>query len=240
MELGGHAPVIVHEDADPVASARTLALAKFRNAGQVCISPTRFYVHESLKAPFEQTFVEVARSLIVGDGLRADVTMGPLIRASALESALALIAEAVDRGGRLLYGGRRPAHLNTGHFLEPTILSDVPEEARIMREEPFAPIAPICGFSDERDALKRANSLSFGLAAYVFTNDVARARRTSEELEAGMVGVNETLLASAEIPFGGMKESGFGREGGALGILDYLEPKLIRHRLIERPQTVPS
>ncbi len=109
-----------------------------------------------------------------------------------------------------------------------------------MREEPFAPIAPICGFSDEREALKSANSLSFGLAAYVFTNDVARARRTSEELEAGMVGVNETLLASAEIPFGGMKESGFGREGGALGILDYLEPKLIRHRLIERPQTVPS
>jgi len=240
MELGGHAPVIVHEDADPVASARTLALAKFRNAGQVCISPTRFYVHESLKTPFEQTFVEVARSLIVGDGLRAEVTMGPLIRASALDGALALIADAVDRGARLLYGGRRPAHLNTGHFLEPTILSDVPEEARIMREEPFAPIAPICGFSDEREALNRANSLSFGLAAYVFTNDVARARRTSEELEAGMVGVNETLLASAEIPFGGMKESGFGREGGALGILDYLEPKLIRHRLIGRARTVPS
>jgi succinate-semialdehyde dehydrogenase/glutarate-semialdehyde dehydrogenase len=233
MELGGHAPVIVHEDANPVDCARMLALAKFRNAGQVCISPTRFYVHERLKTRFEETFAQVAKSIVVGDGLRPDVTMGPLIRASAVDGALALVKDAIDRGARLLHGGRRPAQFNKGHFFEPTVIADVPNEARIMREEPFSPIAPITGFSDERQALDRANALPFGLAAYVFTNDSARARRTSEGLQAGMVGINETLLAAAEIPFGGVKESGFGREGGSLGILDYLEAKLIRHRLIE-------
>ncbi len=233
MELGGHAPAIVHRDADPAGSARALALAKFRNAGQVCISPSRFYVHESLQHAFEQAFVETARAIVVGDGLKDGVDMGPMIRKAGAESALALIEDAVGKGARLLHGGRRPVHLNKGHFIEPTVLGDVPDDARIMREEPFAPVAPISVFRDEDEVLARANALPFGLAAYVFTNDAERANRTAEGLESGMVGVNEVLLATAEAPFGGVKESGFGREGGALGILEYLEPKYIRHRLLK-------
>jgi len=231
MELGGHAPVIVHRDADPVASAKALAAGKFRNAGQVCISPTRFYVHESLKAPFEESFVESARAIVVGDGLKDGVTMGPMIRGSAVDSALALVEDAVSRGARLLLGGGRPAHLNKGHFLEPTVLADTPDDARIMNEEPFGPLAPIATFTDEDEVLERANALPFGLASYVFSGSAERALRTAERLEAGMVGVNEVLLATAEAPFGGIKESGYGREGGALGIRDYLEPKYIRQRL---------
>jgi succinate-semialdehyde dehydrogenase/glutarate-semialdehyde dehydrogenase len=233
MELGGHAPVIVHKDADPVASAIVAAGAKFRNAGQVCIAPTRFYVHESLKGPFEKAFVAVASKVVVGNGLDPGVTMGPMIRGRAVETTLALIEDAVGGGARLLHGGKRPAHLNHGHFLEPTVLGDVPESARIMQEEPFAPVAPLTTFRDEEEVIERANGLPFGLAAYVFSNDAERAQRTAERLEAGMVGINELLLASAEMPFGGIKESGFGREGGALGIKDYLEPKFIRHRLIK-------
>ncbi len=233
MELGGHAPAIVHRDADPVSSARALAMAKFRNAGQVCISPSRFYVHESLRPAFEEAFVETARAIVVGDGLESGIDMGPMIRRTAVESALALIDDAVGKGARLLYGGRRPIHLNKGHFIEPTVLGDVPDGARIMRDEPFAPIAPISFFRDEDEVLARANALPYGLAAYVFTNDAERANRTAERLESGMVGINEVLLATAEAPFGGVKESGFGREGGALGILEYLEPKYIRHRLLK-------
>ena len=233
MELGGHAPVIVHRDADPKASAKAAAMAKFRNSGQVCISPTRFFVHESIKGPFEEAFVEFARSIVVGDGLKDGVTMGPMIRGSAVEGALSLVKDAVDKGGRLLHGGRRPAHLNKGHFIEPTVIADVPDDARIMVEEPFAPIAPLTTFVDEDEVIERANALPFGLASYVFSNDAERAQRTADRIEAGMVGINEMLLAAAEIPFGGIKESGYGREGGSLGIKDYLEPKFIRHKLVK-------
>jgi succinate-semialdehyde dehydrogenase/glutarate-semialdehyde dehydrogenase len=233
MELGGHAPVIVHRDADPKASAKAAAMAKFRNSGQVCISPTRFFVHESIKAPFEEAFVAFTKEIVVGDGLRDGVTMGPMIRGSAVDGALSLVKDAVDKGGRLLHGGRRPAHLNKGHFIEPTVIADVPDDARIMVEEPFAPIAPLTTFADEDEVIERANALPFGLASYVFSNDAERAQRTADRIEAGMVGINEMLLASAEIPFGGIKESGYGREGGSLGIKDYLEPKFIRHKLVK-------
>jgi succinate-semialdehyde dehydrogenase/glutarate-semialdehyde dehydrogenase len=233
MELGGHAPVIVHRDADPVATAKATAMAKFRNTGQVCIAPTRFFVHESIKAPFEEAFVGYTRTIVVGDGLKDGVTMGPMIRGSAVEGALSLVKDAVDKGGRLLHGGRRPAHLNKGHFIEPTVIADVPDDARIMVEEPFAPIAPLTTFADEDEVIERANALPFGLASYVFSNDAERAQRTADRIEAGMVGINEMLLASAEIPFGGIKESGYGREGGSLGIKDYLEPKFIRHKLVK-------
>jgi succinate-semialdehyde dehydrogenase/glutarate-semialdehyde dehydrogenase len=232
MELGGHAPVIVHRDADPVASAKATAMAKFRNTGQVCIAPTRFFVHESIKAPFEEAFVGYTRTIVVGDGLKDGVTMGPMIRGSAVEGALELVQDAVDKGGRLLHGGKRPAHLNKGHFLEPTVIADVPDDARIMSEEPFAPIAPLVTFSDEDEVIERANALPFGLASYVFSNDAERAQRTADRIEAGMVGINEMLISAAEIPFGGIKESGYGREGGSLGVKDYLEPKFIRHKLI--------
>src|SRR5262249_45118028 len=200
---------------------------------QVCISPTRFYVHESLRRPFESAFVDVAKAIVVGDGLKDGVTMGPMIRAKAVDGALALVDDAVHSGARVLHGGRRPVHLNQGHFLEATVVPDVPGDARIMVEGPFAQLAPITSFSQEDEVIERANALPFGLAAYVFSNDAERAQRTAERLETGMVGINEMLLASAEAPFGGIKESGYGREGGALGIKDYLEPKFIRHKLVK-------
>lgn len=231
MELGGHAPVIVHPDTDPTAAARKLAATKFRNCGQVCISPSRFYVHRDILPAFEAAFAEVARAVQIGDGLDPATTMGPMIRARAVDAALDLIADARARGARLLAGGNRPAHLNRGNFLEPTVLTDVPDDARIMHEEPFAPVAPILAWDDFDDVIARANSTEFGLAAYVFTENAALAARTADALVAGMVGINETLLATAEAPFGGTRQSGFGREGGSLGILDYLTPKYTRHRL---------
>jgi succinate-semialdehyde dehydrogenase/glutarate-semialdehyde dehydrogenase len=234
MELGGHAPVIVHADSDPVAVAHKVAAAKFRNCGQVCISPSRFYVHESIKPAFETAFARYAEAVVVGDGLTEGVTMGPMIRDAAVSAALRLVEDAVDHGASVLAGGKRPANLNKGNFIEPTVLTDVPDGARIMRDEPFAPVAPIAGFTDLDDVLDRANAVPYGLAAYVFTHDSALADMTAERLEVGMVGVNDTLLATAEAPFGGIKESGFGREGGSLGIKDYLEPKYIRRKLVAR------
>jgi len=234
MELGGHAPAIVHADANPVTAAQKLAAAKFRNSGQVCISPSRFYVHEKVKSEFEAAFADCARKIVVGDGLVDGVSMGPMIRDSAVVSALMLIEDAQGRGARIIAGGRRPPNFNKGSFLEPTVLGNVPDNARIMQEEPFAPVAPIAGFSELEEVLDRANAVPFGLAGYVFTNDAALADLTAEGLEVGMVGVNETMLATAEAPFGGVKESGFGREGGALGIKDYLEPKYVRRKLVAR------
>lgn len=232
LELGGHAPVIVHSDFDPVAAAEKLAATKFRNCGQVCISPSRFYVHESIREPFEQAFAAYAKKLVIGDGLSDGVTTGPMIRRRALDGALRLIEDARSKGGRLLAGGARPEALAKGHFLMPTVIAGVPDDAAIMSEEPFAPVAPIASFTSFEDVIARANATPFGLAAYVFTHDGALANETAEALEAGMVGINETLLATAEAPFGGVKESGFGREGGSFGILDYLTPKYIRHKLV--------
>ena len=148
MELGGHAPVIVHADSDPVAAAQKVAAAKFRNCGQVCTSPSRFYVHESVKPAFETAFARYAETVVVGDGLTEGVTMGPMIRDAALSAALLLVEDAIDQGARVLAGGKRPANLNKGNFIEPTVLTDVPDKARIMRDEPFAPVAPIAGFTE--------------------------------------------------------------------------------------------
>ena len=233
MELGGHAPVIIWPDSDPVAAAEKLAATKFRNCGQVCISQTRFYVHEDIYTPFADTFVEIAKALKVGDGLDESVTTGPMIRSRGLENAMSLIEEAKAQGAELLAGGARCPEHNTGHFLQPTVLGHAPDAARIMHEEPFAPVAPLATFSGFDEVIARANATRFGLAAYVFTRDSDLAERTSEALEAGMVGINETLLATAEAPFGGIKESGFGREGGSLGIMDYLVPKYTRHKLLK-------
>ncbi len=231
MELGGHAPVVVFEDADPVASARAAAAAKFRNCGQVCISPSRFYVHESIKEPFGEAFAEVASGLTIGHGLEDGVNFGPLANSRGLEHATALVDDATERGARLLAGGGRPPGFNRGYFFEPTVLTDVPDDARIMVEEPFVPIAPITSFKEFDEVIARANSVPFGLASYIFTNSLKTATLASDAIEAGMVGVNEMLLAAAEAPFGGIKESGIGREGGALGIKDYLEPKYVKFRL---------
>ncbi|MDP4026156.1 NAD-dependent succinate-semialdehyde dehydrogenase [Methylobacterium sp. NEAU 140] len=225
MELGGHAPVIVHDDVDVTAAAHLSAVAKFRNAGQVCASPTRFYVHESRVEAFAAAFSARAAALKVGDGLDPANDVGPLTTRRRREAVEAMVEDAVAAGGKLAVGGRRPAQPNRGWFYEPTAVVGAPEGARLMTEEPFGPVAAISGFSRVEEALERANGLEFGLAAYVFTNSLKRAHETSEALQAGVVCVNTYVAALAETPFGGTKQSGFGREGGALGIRDYLDAK---------------
>lgn len=231
MELGGHAPVLVFADADVAYAAEASARSKFRNCGQVCISPSRFYVHDSVYEEFCEVFTRVAKSLKIGPGLDERSEVGPLANRRGLEHALDLIADARRQGARLLAGGGCPAGFTRGFFLEPTVLADVPDSARIMSDEPFVPIAPITRFGSFDEAIARANALPFGLAGYVFSTSLRTSTLASEALEVGMVGVNEMLLASAEMPFGGVKESGIGREGGALGIKDYLEAKFIKVRV---------
>ena len=228
LELGGHGPVLILEDADPEAAATACAQAKFRNAGQVCISPSRFYVHRSIAEPFREAFANVARNLRLGNGLDPEVEMGPLANPRRLKMAQSLVDDALGLGAKLLAGGGRPSTPVTGYFFSPTVLAHVPAEARILHEEPFVPVAPILEFDDFDEVLARANALRYGLAAYVFTRSLQSAERAADALEAGMVGINNFALASAEAPFGGVKESGMGREGGALGIREFLEAKMIK------------
>jgi len=225
MELGGHAPVIVFDDADIDQAADMTAQSKFRNAGQVCVSPTRFYIHDSSVDRFANRFVEVTKKLKLGDGMTPGVDVGPLTTKRRLEAVEELVADTKARGAELLHGGKRPAGFNRGFFYEPTVFRNVPDDARVMNEEPFGPIAPITTFRDFDEVMKRANALKVGLGGYVFTRSLKRAHEASEAMETGMVGVNTLALAWAEAPFGGIKESGFGREGGSLGIKDYLDVK---------------
>jgi succinate-semialdehyde dehydrogenase/glutarate-semialdehyde dehydrogenase len=231
MELGGHGPVIVFEDADAEKAAEVCAGTKFRNCGQVCISPTRFYVHEARYDAFAAKFAQVAKSIKVGRGMDEGTQMGPMANARGLETIKTMVADAVDRGAEILAGGQPPKDFNRGFYYEPTVLGRVPDDAMVMTEEPFGPIAPLTTFTEYDDVMTRANSLPFGLAGYLFTHDLGTATRASEDMEVGMVGVNEMLLATAEAPFGGIKESGMGREGGSLGIHDYLEPKYVKMKL---------
>jgi succinate-semialdehyde dehydrogenase/glutarate-semialdehyde dehydrogenase len=233
MELGGHGPVVVFKDFDPVKAAEVCAPTKFRNCGQVCISPTRFYVHESRYEEFAGRFADIAKGLKIGNGLEDGVQVGPMANRRGVETIRRMTEDAVSKGADLLAGGRVPDGRNQGYFFEPTVLGRVPDDALVMTEEPFGPIAPITTFTDYDEVMARANALPFGLAGYVFTNDLGLATRASEDLELGMVGVNEMLLATAEAPFGGIKESGMGREGGSLGVHDYLNPKYIKTKLPE-------
>jgi len=226
MELGGHSPVIVCDDVDVEAVAALCGQFKFRNAGQVCISPNRFYVHESVAPAFKKTFVEYAESLKLGDGREADTTMGPLTTPRQLDRIEALSAETEASGAKRLTGGRRPTSTNKGYFFEPTVFEDVPDDARIMQDEPFGPVAPINTFRDIDQAIERANDTNYGLAAYVFTRDLGRAQHLSRAIHSGMVGVNTFAIAHAEAPFGGVDYSGMGREGGRQAIHDYLNVKL--------------
>ena len=228
MELGGHAPMSVMAYADPEEAATKAAMIKFRNAGQACVSPSRFYVHESVLDRFTARMVASARALILGSGLDAATTMGPLANARRLAAAESLVDDAVERGARVLTGGRRPADKSVGYFFEPTVLDGIEDTARIMNVEPFAPIAPIVPFADIDEAIVRANGLPYGLAAYAFTQSAKCAAKLADGLEAGMVAINNFALASAETPFGGVKESGFGREGGPTAIHEYLVPKLVK------------
>lgn len=226
MELGGNAPVIVFEDAN-IESVLDLSVAvKFANAGQVCVTADRFYVHESRQKEFSAGFTARAKALKLGHGLEDSTQMGPLINQRRVDAMEKIIADAKAKGGRIETGGERPQGQNKGFFFEPTVITSLPDDALAMAEENFGPIAVITGFASPEEAYTRANSSEHGLAAYVFTRDPARMREAAATLEAGMVGVNSYALAAAEAPFGGIKASGMGREGGAEGILDYMNVKL--------------
>jgi succinate-semialdehyde dehydrogenase/glutarate-semialdehyde dehydrogenase len=226
MELGGHSPVVICADADVEAAAVQCAGFKFRNAGQVCIAPNRFYVEDSVADRFVATMKAEAEKLVLGDSQDDATTMGPLTLASGRDKVERLIADAIERGAELITGGKRPDGRNTGYFLEPTVLGDVPDDALIMSEEPFGPVAPVARFKGLDDAIAKANSTPYGLAAYAFTKDQGKAAALSHGLSAGMVGINTFMIAHAEAPFGGVNHSGFGREGGREAIRDYQNTKL--------------
>jgi len=225
MELGGHSPVVVFEDADPEKTADTIAAFKYRNAGQVCISPTRFYVHEKNYSKFVARFTEYAKGIKMGDGMEKGITMGPLANARRLDAMESFVNDAKDRGGKVVTGGQR--HGNQGFFYQPTIVTDVPDDSKIMTEEPFGPVAPIVAFKTFDEVVERANSLQFGLAAYAFTSSEKNAAAIGDALQSGMVGVNSVAISTPETPFGGIKESGYGSEGGMEGLQAYMNIKFI-------------
>jgi succinate-semialdehyde dehydrogenase / glutarate-semialdehyde dehydrogenase len=225
MELGGHAPAIVFEDADVDAAVKQLAASKFRNAGQVCVSPTRFLVHESVYARFVDGFVAAAKAIKVGDGTDAGTRMGPLANSRRVEAMQMLLDDATSHGAKIATGGKRIG--TQGNFFEPTVLVDVPKQARIMSEEPFGPIAPIVPFSRFDEVVQEANRLPFGLAAYAYTRSLKTANAIGSAFESGMVSINHLGLALPEVPFGGVKDSGYGSEGGSEAIEAYLNTKFV-------------
>jgi succinate-semialdehyde dehydrogenase/glutarate-semialdehyde dehydrogenase len=225
MELGGHAPVLVFDDVDVDAVLDLAVTAKYRNAGQVCVSPTRFYVQESIHARFAAGFAARVQQIKVGDGLDESVRMGPLAHERRLPAVAGLIDAAVRDGARLLAGGQ--ALPGPGYFYAPTVLADVPESTRIMNEEPFGPVALIAPFRDLDDAIASANRLPYGLAAYAFTQNSRRVNLLGEQVEAGMLGINSFVIAMPEAPFGGVKESGHGSEEGLEGLDACLVTKFI-------------
>jgi len=226
MELGGNAPMIVFEDADLEKALDLAVPTKFANAGQVCVTPDRFFVHKSLHVPFVAGFAERAKALKLGHGLEEATQMGPLINQRRVDAIGNIVADAEARGGKIETGGRRPADKNKGYFFEPTVISNLPDDALAIAEENFGPIAAITSFATAEEVYRRANAGDFGLSAYVFTRDPSRIREAVAHLESGMVGVNSFALAAAEAPFGGIRSSGMGREGGSEGIHDYLNVKL--------------
>jgi succinate-semialdehyde dehydrogenase / glutarate-semialdehyde dehydrogenase len=225
MELGGHAPVIVFDDIDLEKVLDACVAAKYRNAGQVCVSPTRFYVHESIYPQFAAGFAARARSLPVGDGVDEANRMGPLAHARRLPAVQGIVDESLTHGARLLVGGKRMAR--QGYFFEPTVLADVPNSARIMNDEPFGPVAMLNPFRDFDAVLTEANRLPYGLAAFAFTNSAQRVQLLGERIEAGMIGLNSFQISVPESPFGGVKESGHGSEEGIEGLEACLVTKFI-------------
>jgi succinate-semialdehyde dehydrogenase / glutarate-semialdehyde dehydrogenase len=226
MELGGHAPVVVFDDVDLEKTAAACVAAKYRNAGQVCIAPTRFCVQEDIYDRFAARFAEGARALTVGAGVDAGTQMGPLTNTRRVEAMERMVADARERSAKITGGARRG---NQGLFFDPTVIIDTDDEALVMREEPFGPIAPIAPFKDFDDVVARANGLPYGLAAYAFTSSNQRALDIGRALKAGMVGVNSFAVSHPETPFGGVKESGHGQEGGIEGLQAYFDVKLLSH-----------
>ncbi|MEP9352649.1 NAD-dependent succinate-semialdehyde dehydrogenase [Xanthobacter sp. KR7-65] len=225
MELGGHSPVIVFDDADVQAAAKQIATAKFRNAGQVCVSPTRFLVQEKVYDEFVDAFVTVAKGVKVGNGLEAGTTMGPLANARRIPAMEALIADARQKGAEVATGGARIG--NKGYFFEPTVVTGVNREMRMMNEEPFGPLAMMLPFADFDEAVTEANRLPYGLASYAFTRSAKTAQQVAHQVQAGMMTINHLGLALPEVPFGGVKDSGYGSEGGSEAIEAYLNPKFV-------------
>ncbi|ANN80046.1 NAD-dependent succinate-semialdehyde dehydrogenase [Bordetella flabilis] len=227
MELGGHSPVLVFDDADIDRAAEMLARFKIRNAGQVCVSPTRFYVQKGAYDKFLAKFTDVLKNIKVGNGLEAGTEMGPLAHERRVPSMTRFVEDAREKGAKVVLGGA-PLE-RAGHFFAPTVITDLPEDSMLMTEEPFGPLAPVVPFTDTDDVLKRANSLPFGLSSYVFTNSLKTATKVSNALEAGMVNINHFGSALAETPFGGVKDSGIGSEGGTETFDGYLVTKFITH-----------
>ena len=226
MELGGNAPFLVFDDADLDEAVEGALLAKMRNIGEACTSANRFHVAESVREEFTKRLAEKMGSLKIGRGTEEDVKVGPLIDQPSREKVAELVEDALVEGrDARCVGGEIPD--GRGYFVEPTVLGDVPEDARVFREEIFGPVAPVGGFDSEEEAIARANDTEYGLVAYVFTRDIKRAIRVCEGLETGMVGLNQGMVSNAGAPFGGVKQSGIGREGGHEGLEEFLETKYV-------------
>jgi succinate-semialdehyde dehydrogenase/glutarate-semialdehyde dehydrogenase len=225
MELGGNAPFLVFEDADMDAAIEGAMLAKMRNIGEACTAANRFYVQRGVVEEFSRRLTERMQALPMGRGTEKDVVVGPLIDEAAVDKVTELVKDATDRGARVLTGGAGVD--GPGHFYQATVLADVPQEARLTHEEIFGPVAPITAFDTEEEAVAKANDTEFGLVSYVYTSDLKRALRVSEALEAGMIGLNQGIVSNPAAPFGGIKASGLGREGGSFGIDEFLETKYI-------------
>jgi succinate-semialdehyde dehydrogenase/glutarate-semialdehyde dehydrogenase len=225
MELGGNAPFLVFADADLDAAVEGALLAKMRNVGEACTAANRFHVHESVAEEFSRRLAERMGAMRVGRGTEPDVEVGPLIDASQLGKVAELVADAVERGAEVLLGGARIE--GAGYFYEPTVLAGVPDDARLLEEEIFGPVAPVTTFTTDEQALAAANRTEYGLVAYVYTRDLERAFRVCEGIETGMIGLNQGVVSNPAAPFGGVKQSGFGREGGFEGIGEYLETKYV-------------
>jgi len=225
MELSGHAPFIVFDDVDVKKVSDMAIAAKFRNNGQVCISPSRFYIHENMKEEFTKLFVEKIKKLKIGNGLNEGVQIGPMTTKKRLTEIEELVEKTKQEGAKVLCGGKRPSGFNKGYFYEPTVFDNVKDDFTIMKQEPFGPLVPITTFRDYDEVIKRANNHELGLASYIYTNSLKKAQKTSELMETGVVAINTAIVAVAEAPFGGIKQTGYGREGGSMGIKDYLNIK---------------
>ena len=225
MELSGHSPFIVFDDVDIEKVTDIAIFAKFRNNGQVCISPSRFYIHENKKNAFTKLIIEKTKKLKIGNGMDKDVVLGPLTTKKRLNEIEELVEITKKEGAEILYGGKKPSGFNKGFFYEPTIFDNVKDDFTIMKTEPFGPLIPILQFKEFDDVIKRANNNDLGLASYIYTNDLEKAHKASELMETGTVAVNTGVVALPEAPFGGIKQTGYGREGGSMAIKDYLNVK---------------
>ena len=233
MELSGHAPFIVFDDVNIQQVTDMAIAAKFRNNGQVCISPSRFYIHENKKDEFVKSFVEKTKKLKIGNGLDKGVQLGPMTTKKRLDELEELVEITKKEGAEVLCGGKRPSGFNKGYFYEPTVFDNIKDNFTIMKQEPFGPLVPITTFKKYDEVIERANKHELGLASYIFTNSMEKPHRTSELMETGVVAVNTPVVDIAEAPFGGIKQTGYGREGGSMGIKDYLNIKYTHLGLLD-------